>query len=231
MENHVLPKLVITGSEGLIGKHLVKHFHNKYEILKLDLALGHDLTNEDFVQDWFERNKNLYGMVVCHAYNPLPKFDSIKVEPLDVPLEEIRKFLEVNTVSVFSLCKHFIKNNNSGRIVLLSSIYGKVSPNHKLYANFVKPVGYTISKSALSGLTKYLATYYAPSILINSVILGGIYDKKINQQFVSEYSEHIPMKRMMHLEEILPLFDFLLHPQSSYATGSEYYYDGGWTAW
>ena len=42
-----LKKLVITGSEGFIGRKLSQHFGRKFKILKLDLGLGHDLTKED----------------------------------------------------------------------------------------------------------------------------------------------------------------------------------------
>lgn len=223
--------LLITGSEGLVGKYLVKHLEKLYRIVKLDLTLKHDLTNEDFVRNWFQKNKNLYGMIVCHAYNPVPKSDSKKVEPTEVSLKEIRDYLEVNTVSVFNLCQHFIKNNTQGRIILLSSIYGKVSPRHSIYQNYVKPIGYSISKSALCGLVKYIAAYYAPQFLINSLILGGIYDPKLDKKFIAKYSENTPIGRMMRIEEITPLIDFLLDTKATYATGSEYYYDGGWTAW
>src|SRR3989344_4270902 len=108
MKNIILPRLVITGSEGLIGKHLVNHFKKNFEILRLDLALGHDLTNDSFVTEWFKKNRNLYGIIVCHAYNPTPYEGSGKIEPVDVPLSEIRQYLEINTVSAFNVCRHFI---------------------------------------------------------------------------------------------------------------------------
>ena len=47
-------KIIITGSEGLLGKELVNHLQTKHKILKLDLSLGHDLTNEKFVKSWFK---------------------------------------------------------------------------------------------------------------------------------------------------------------------------------
>lgn len=81
MKKHTLPRLVITGSEGLIGKHLVNYFGKNMEILKLDITLGHDLTNDSFVTEWFKNNKNLFGLIVCHAYNPTPYNNSKKIEP------------------------------------------------------------------------------------------------------------------------------------------------------
>ncbi|EKD26098.1 MAG: Short-chain dehydrogenase/reductase SDR [uncultured bacterium] len=231
MKNIILPRLVITGSEGLIGKHLVNHFKKNFEILRLDLALGHDLTNDSFVTEWFKKNRNLYGIIVCHAYNPTPYEGSGKIEPVDVPLSEIRQYLEINTVSAFNVCRHFIKNNKRGAIINLSSIYGELSPHHDIYNNYVKPIGYSLSKGAVNIMSKYLATYYAPNYRINTVVLSGIYDPKMKDDFVSNYSKHVPMKRMMNLDEVIPVFEFLLNKKPSYATGASFYIDGGWTAW
>ena len=78
-----MKKVVITGGEGLIGTKLKEHFKDKFEVLSLDISLGHDLTNENFVKRFFEENKNLYGLIVLHAYNPLPLKNTTKIEPVD----------------------------------------------------------------------------------------------------------------------------------------------------
>ncbi len=224
-------KLVITGSEGLIGRKLCEHFGRTYEILKLDKALGHDLTDEAFVAKWFKENKDLYGMIVCHAYNPVPTKDSKKVEPTDVPLAEVREYLEVNTISAFCVCREFIRNNKKGSIVNMSSIYGEVSPKHDIYKDFVKPIGYSLSKAGVAIMSKYLATYYGPDIRVNTVVFGGIADPKQEPGFVKQYSAHTASKRLMHLDEVIPVFEFLLNEKSTYVTGTEVHVDGGWTAW
>ena len=46
-------KIIITGSEGLIGSELSRFLEKNHEIIKIDLVLGHDLNNESFVKDWF----------------------------------------------------------------------------------------------------------------------------------------------------------------------------------
>ena len=50
-------KIVITGSEGLIGRQLVRDLSSKYEICKLDLKLGHDLNSEKFISNFFSKKK------------------------------------------------------------------------------------------------------------------------------------------------------------------------------
>ncbi len=225
------PRLVITGSEGLIGRELTRHFGGRFAVLALDLALGHDLSDDQFVSQWFAENRDLYGIIVAHAFNPVPTRDARKVEPTDVPLAELRRYFEVNTISAFNVCRHFITNNARGAIVNISSLYGVLSPRHELYRDFVKPIGYSLSKAAVVAMGKYLATYYAPQFRINTVVLGGVADPAQDPAFVSNYSRNVPMRRLMNLNEVFSVFDFLLDEGSSYVTGSEFVVDGGWTAW
>ncbi len=225
-----MKKIIITGSEGLIGKKLKEYFTDKYKVISLDISLGHDLTDEKFVKDFFEKNTDIYGVIILHAYNPLPLEDTIKIEPTDFKLSEIRDYLNVNVISAYDVCRHFIKNNKEGRIINVSSLYGEVSPKHHIYDNFTKHIGYSLSKSSVIMLTKYLATYYT-DYNINTVILGGIYQKELDKKFIEKYNSNVPKNRMMNVEEMTTGFDFLLDEKSTYITGTEIKIDGGWTSW
>tara|TARA_B100000900_G_scaffold415777_1_gene447151 strand:+ start:777 stop:1463 length:687 start_codon:yes stop_codon:yes gene_type:complete len=224
-------KILITGSEGLIGSKLKNELKNHYEILCLDLKLGHDLNNASFVENWFKGHKNIYGLIICHAFNPLPTKGAKKIEPIDQSLEELRNYFEVNTISVFNICSNYIRNNKAGTIINISSLYGVLSPNHKVYNDFVKPIGYSLSKSSVIMLSKYLATYYAPDFRINTVIFGGIYEESFDKKFVSNYNKNVPFGRMMNIDEVDSIFKFLLDKKNTYVTGAEFIIDGGWTAW
>lgn len=225
-----MKKIIITGSEGLIGTTLKEYLSNKYKIICLDKSLGHDLTKTSFVQNFFKENKNIYGLIVLHAYNPRPLKNSSKIEPIDFDLNELRDYMEVNVISAFDVVSNFIKNNSSGKIINVSSLYGEVSPKHKIYNNFTKHIGYSLSKSSIIIMSKYLATYY-PSYNINTIILGGVYQKEIDLSFVENYNSNTPLKRMMNPDEAISCFEFLLDEKSSYVTGTEIKVDGGWTAW
>ena len=224
-------KIVITGASGLIGNKIIESLGQEYDILPLDKTLGHDLTNEDFVKTWFADNKDLSGMIVCHAFNPLPLEETKKIEPIDQSLEELRDFYEVNVVSAFNVCRHYIKNNAGGSVINVSSLYGLNSPKHNIYNNFTKPIGYSLTKSSIILMTKYLSTYYAPKYRFNTVVLGGVYDKRFDKSFVIGYNSNVPFGRMMNIEETPGIFKFLLSKDSSYATGAVFTIDGGWTAW
>ena len=51
-------KIIVTGSEGLLGKQISNYLAKKFQVYKLDLKLGDDLTNEEFVKKWFSNNKD-----------------------------------------------------------------------------------------------------------------------------------------------------------------------------
>ncbi len=224
-------KLVITGSRGLIGKKLVDHYKDDYDVIELDLVLGNDLTDETYVNDWFKKNRDLYAIIVGHAFNPLPLEGATKEEPIDVDLQNIRDYMETNVVSAFNVCRNFIRNNDGGVIINISSLYGRLSPKHFIYSDYTKPIGYSMSKSSVVLMTKYLATYYAPEFRVNAVVLGGVHDDKFQPDFYTNYNRNVPMGRQMDIEEVTSVFDFLLDEKSTYVTGTELLIDGGWNAW
>ena len=102
---------------------------------------------------------------------------------------------------------------------------------HFLYKNSYKHIGYCMSKSSIIMMTKYLATLYAKNFNINSVVLGGVINNKINKKFIKNYSSINPKKRLMTPKETSAIFDFLLNKKSSYANGGIFTIDGGWTSW
>ena len=53
-----MKKIMITGSRGLIGSEFRRYCKQRgFAVIECDLKLGHDLTNEAFVKDWFRKYK------------------------------------------------------------------------------------------------------------------------------------------------------------------------------
>lgn len=222
-------KIIITGSEGLIGKQLQNHLQKKHKILKLDLTLGHDLTDEKFVKSWFKKNK-ADSLINCFAMNDHVDDKRKKQTLFNITLDSFSKYLDVNLTALFCVCREFARNNKNGTIVNFSATTGIVSARPDLYNGSHKHVGYSVSKAGVINLTKYLATHLGPSIRVNCVAPGGV-EFQQDSNFIKKYSKHTPLGRMMKKNELNSLIEFLSSKDSSYVTGAVMVIDGGWTIW
>ena len=223
-------EITITGSEGFVGLTLCKFFQKKKKKIKrLDLKLGHDLTDEKFVKKWFKENHTRY-LINCFALNDHIDNTRSKTNLYNFSLDSFEDYMKINVVSLFSVCREFARNNKVGSIINFSSTYGIVSPNPSLYENSNKHVGYGVSKESVINLTKYLAVHLAPKIRVNCIVPGGIENNQ-NKKFIKNYSDLTPMKRMMKKTELNGLVEYLCSENSSYVTGSTLICDGGYTSW
>ena len=223
-----MSKIIVTGSKGLIGSELVKYLKNGNEILELDLSLGHDLTDEKFVEEWFSKNQAEY-LVNCFAINDHVDGNNQGNNLFDVNLNEISEFLNVNVIALFSVCRNFAKQKQSISIINFSSTYGVVSPIPGLYEDGQKHIGYSVSKGAVIQLTRHLAVHLAPKIRVNCLIPGGV-EYEQSEKFIDQYSSNTPLGRMMRKDELNGIVEFLCSEKSSYVTGTSFKIDGGWTS-
>ena len=222
-------KIIVTGSEGLLGKEISEYLEQNNQVLRLDLSLGHDLNDESFVKEWFSKNP-AEGLVNCFALNDHVEEGQKRGTLFDISLESFSKFLDVNLTSLFSVCREFARTNSKGAIVNFSATTGIVSARPDLYDGGHKHPAYSVSKAGVINLTKFLATHFAPNIRVNCIAPGGVeFDQ--DEKFKEEYSKLTPMKRMMKKDEVNKLVEFLVTQNSSYLTGSTIIADGGWTSW
>ena len=95
----------------------------------------------------------------------------------------------------------------------------------------VKPVTYSVVKSGLIGLTRYLATYWADrGVRCNALSPGGIYVDQ-EEKFVQRLSQLIPIGRMANRDEYKGAVAFMVSDASRYMNGTNVVMDGGRSVW
>ncbi len=207
-----------------------------------------DVSDKASVQRMVNRTLEEFGRVDILVNNAAldPKFDVQHAHERmnafeDYPLELWDQGIAVNLTGMF-LCAQAVARpmleQGKGVIVNICSTYGLVGPDQRLYEQddpnvprMYKPVVYSVTKSAVLGLTRYLATYWAgKNIRVNALTPGGVFSNH-DEEFVRRYSYRTPLGRMADKSEYCGALLFLVSDASSYMTGANLVVDGGWTTW
>ena len=132
------------------------------------------------------------------------------------------------------------KDGLGGVILNISSDLSVISPNQNIYKSnsnkenlntIFKPISYSVIKSGLIGMTKYIATYWADKgVRCNALSPGGVYNNQ-DKEFVKKISKLIPLNRMAKLDEYQSAIQFLCSDASSYLNGQNIVMDGGRSIW
>ena len=134
---------------------------------------------------------------------------------------------------------HYLATHGGGVVVNVASDLAIIAPDQRIYQipgllpdeQPVKPVTYSVVKSGLVGLTKYLATYWAEAhVRVNAISPGGVFNSQ-PPDFVEKLAYRIPMGRMADIDEMRASLIYLLSDASSYVTGFNLVVDGGRSCW
>jgi NAD(P)-dependent dehydrogenase (short-subunit alcohol dehydrogenase family) len=160
----------------------------------------------------------------------------------NLSLDDWNYQVSVGLTGAFICSKYFgskMAINKSGVILNISSDLSVISPDQRLYklsgkeeiSQPVKPITYSVIKSGLVGMTKYLATYWSSNgVRVNALSPGGIYDGQ-SEEFVKKITNLIPLGRMAKSSEYRSAVQFLCSDASSYMTGQNIVIDGGRSVW
>jgi NAD(P)-dependent dehydrogenase (short-subunit alcohol dehydrogenase family) len=241
---------VVTGGAGQIGREIVRGLEELgagVAVFDLDtVQFRVDVTDrgaieaatQEVVRDWGVP----HVLVNAAALDSPPDAPPEEVGPLEsYPEASFDEVMDVNVKGTFLCCQVIgaqMAEAGRGSIINISSIYGMLSPVQDLYEfrrtngeQFFKPVAYSVSKSALYNLTRYLATYWAKSgVRVNTLTLAGVWNDQ-SPEFLEEYTKRMPLGRMADAHEVVGPVAFLASDASSYVTGANLVADGGWSAW
>lgn len=159
------------------------------------------------------------------------------------PLDQWNQQIAVGLTGAF-LCSQVFgtrmaQDGKGGVILNIASDLSVFSPDQRLYRKPglpdimqpVKPVTYSVVKTGLLGLTRYLATYWADrGVRSNALSPGGVFNGQ-DEDFVQRLSTLIPLGRMAERDEYRSAVQFLCSDASSYMNGQNIVMDGGRSAW
>ncbi len=143
----------------------------------------------------------------------------------------------LNCIKVFGY--EMSKSKSDCVILNIASDLSVIAPDQRIYKidgidkdkQQVKPVTYSVIKSGLIGLTKYVATYWAKNgVRCNALSPGGVFNNQ-SETFVSRLRNLIPMDRMAKKDEYHGAIQFLCSEASSYMNGQNIIIDGGRSIW
>ena len=147
-----------------------------------------------------------------------------EVDPAD-----FARIQQVNVTAPFLLCRAVVpgmKAEGWGRIVNVSSIFGKISKERR--------APYSASKFALDGMTAALAAEVAEFGILANCVAPGFIDTELTrgvlgEDGIRELVAQVPARRLGRPDEIAAFVAWLAGPENTYISGQNIAIDGGFT--
>lgn len=203
-----------------------------------------DITSREALSALAAELGPVHGLVNNAAINPpMTALGGAKAGEFETyPVEAWNLELAVGLTGAMLCCQVFgapMAARGSGVIVNIASDLAVFAPDHRIYTpsrrmedvTSFKPVSYSVTKTALLGLTRYLATYWAHrGVRCNALAPGGVFTGQPDT-LVEGLQDRIPMRRMARADEYHGALVFLLSDASTYMTGQTLVMDGGRSVW
>ncbi len=185
--------------------------------------LGDDASLQNFIAKATEAlaGRPLHALVNNAGMSPKAPFKE-RLGCLNGDLGAWRNVFEINFFAGLKLARGFAGplHQGKGAIVNITSIAG-----HKIHP--FAGSAYSISKAALSALTRELANEFAAlGVRVNAVAPGEIETDMIQPEYEA-LIPRIPLERMGSPHDVAKTVYYLCSDESSYVTGSEVWVTGG----
>lgn len=206
---------LIFGSNGTIGSSCAEFLRHHARVV---------CANRDFtgLRDQINQVQNVDGVIWAQGINTA---DSV----MNFELDMYENLINANVSYILNSLKLLLDAGilkKDSQLVVISSVWGQLSRPSKL--------SYGISKAALGGLVRSLATDLGPlGIQINAVSPGPIDTPMTIKNLMPEELERVisesPIKRLVTLAEVTSIICELATGKLSGVTGQEIIIDGGWS--
>lgn len=238
---------ILIDLDGVGAKSLALEIREKYGVQSEGYAV--DITSEQSIRENAEiviQKFNKIDGLINNASNN-PKVEATSEQNFsrleNFSIEGWNRDIEVGLTGAFLCSKYYgykiSLNPCGGVIVNISSDLGVIAPDQRLYEKEgllieqqpVKPVSYSVVKSGLIGLTRYLSTYWtSQKVRCNAICPGGVENGQ-SFEFVNKISSRIPMSRLAKKNEYQGTLIWMLSDGSSYLNGAIVMVDGGRSVW
>ena len=203
-----------------------------------------DITNlesvENFENTYVKKNKYIDILINNAAINPKmkEKTDGVTGKIEDYDLDLWNKEIEVGITGAFICSRVFgsrMADMGQGAIINISSDLAIRAPDQRVYSPTLsfediesyKPLGYSVVKTALLGMTRYLAEYWGhKNVRVNALLPGGVFNNQ-PQQLVDNVKNRTLLGRWANVDEYQDAIVFLASDASAYMTGQSIIMDGG----
>lgn len=230
-------KAFVTGASRGIGRAIAHafHEHGAWVIGTRTRASGPE---DDACQEWvFADFSDVAQIMECanrvREAEPDVLVNNVginKISPfVEIAPEDFRRIQQVNVFAPFLLCQAAIpamKRRGWGRIVNVSSIWGKISKEYR--------ASYSASKFALDGLTVALAAEHSADGILANSIAPGVIDTELTRRVlgdagIQELVAKVPARRLGRADEIARFVIWLASNENTYLTGQNIAIDGGYS--
>jgi NAD(P)-dependent dehydrogenase (short-subunit alcohol dehydrogenase family) len=222
-----------------------KNLEKKFKNIKI-LIFCMDIRVKKNVQKIFNEisKKNFFVSCLVNNADINPKMKNSKISNNLESYNEkkIISEIEVGILGTFNFCTIFgaaMAKRKFGSIINISSDLGICAPDQRIYSKneniknvkSFKPITYSITKHAIGGITKYIATYWAhKNVRCNTLALGPVLNKQ-PPHIIKNVKRRIPLNRWAERYEYKKAIQFLASEENSYMTGQTLIVDGGRTIW
>ena len=248
--------IYVIGGSGLIGREIIKDLirvgakvicldnkkpkslffkRNNFDFLNFDCE--DILKQSDILEEIFNKKGKPFSLINC-SY-PRDQ-DWTKNDFRRIKFDSFKKNIELHLYTYIWIAKktgdYMIKKKISGNILLFSSIYGFLGQDLNLYerTQMRENMTYSIIKGAIINNIRQMSSFYGKyKIRVNSISPGGLIGhnagntKFQNKNFIKNYSNKVPLRRLGKPAEISKSVVFLVSPRASYITGTNFIVDGG----
>lgn len=243
MSNFKEKTILVTGGTNGIGKAIAQHFYDEKAIVYLTgtnnslineinskndprmIAIMSDFSSTNFQNDIQSKIDKIDKIDILVNNAGINKIDNF----VDTKSEDFEKILNVNLKAPYEISKIVTKKmikNKYGRIVNISSIFGKLSkPKRSLYS---------MSKFGIHGLTVALSAELSDKNILTNTVSPGFVNTDLTKKILSleeinSLAEAVPIKRFAETEEIAKLVMFLSSNDNTYISGQNIMIDGGFS--